>query len=68
MKKKKTEIKEERKELLEKISSLNCLKYSKLLLIKDLLHWSKITNIICQVLTLNEMKTLSASLGDLALI
>ena len=68
MKKKKTEIKEERKELLEKISSLNYLKYSKLLLIKDLLHWFKITNIICQVLTLNEMKTLSVSLGDLALI
>ena len=68
MKKKKTGIKEERKELLEKISSLNCLKYSKFLLIKDPLHWFKITNIICQVLTLNEMKTLSASLEDLALI
>lgn len=66
--KKKTGIKEARKELLEKTSSLNCLKYSKFLLIKDLFHWSKITNITCQVLTLNEMKTLSASLGDLALI
>ena len=65
MKKKKTEIKEERKELLEKTSSL---KYSKFLMIKDPLHWFKITNIICQVLTLNEMKTLSASLEDLALI